>query len=79
MSSTELTPPVFKPQVVKCPTCGLDSIYAASNPYRPFCREACKLIDLGAWASESYSVPAPEADPLSELGDPGSTGNNPSR
>jgi uncharacterized protein len=70
MHSPSYTPPVFKPHVVKCPTCGLDSIYAASNLFRPFCREACKLIDLGAWASESFSVPAPDADPLSEFDAP---------
>ena len=27
------------------------------NPHRPFCSERCKIIDLGAWASESYKVP----------------------
>jgi endogenous inhibitor of DNA gyrase (YacG/DUF329 family) len=26
------------------------------NPWRPFCSERCKLIDLGAWASEEYKV-----------------------
>ncbi|HMY27550.1 MAG TPA: DNA gyrase inhibitor YacG [Agitococcus sp.] len=35
------------------------------NPHRPFCSERCKLIDLGAWASESYSIPV-ESMPLSE-------------
>jgi len=27
------------------------------NRYRPFCSERCKLIDLGAWATEKYRVP----------------------
>ncbi len=27
------------------------------NPWRPFCSERCKLIDLGAWASEEYRIP----------------------
>ena len=24
--------------------------------FRPFCSERCRLIDLGAWATESYRV-----------------------
>lgn len=42
---------------VKCPQCGLLIFYSIDNPYRPFCSERCKIIDLGAWASESYKVP----------------------
>lgn len=42
---------------VTCPTCGEPSEYSPSNPYRPFCSERCKLIDLGQWANESYRVP----------------------
>ena len=26
------------------------------NPFRPFCSKRCKLIDLGAWSSESYRL-----------------------
>ena len=52
-----------KPKIVTCPTCGGKSVYAPSNPYRPFCSDRCKNIDLGAWASESYRVPAkPDPD-----------------
>jgi len=32
-------------------------VFSPENPWRPFCSERCKLIDLGAWASESYRVP----------------------
>ena len=55
------------PQVrtVKCPQCGAPVRWVPENPYRPFCSERCKQIDLGAWASESYRVPA------NEPGDPG--------
>lgn len=45
-------------KIVKCPTCGGDSIFAPSNLWRPFCSERCRQIDLGAWASESFSLPA---------------------
>jgi endogenous inhibitor of DNA gyrase (YacG/DUF329 family) len=45
-------------KLVKCPTCGGSSVYALSNAFRPFCCERCKQIDLGAWASERFAVPA---------------------
>ena len=46
---------------VRCPQCGGESLWSADNPDRPFCSKRCKLIDLGAWASESYRVPVQEA------------------
>lgn len=42
---------------VKCPSCGKAALYAPENHFRPFCSERCKLIDLGAWASEKYAIP----------------------
>ena len=33
-------------------------MFASSNAYRPFCSERCKNIDFGAWASESFRMPA---------------------
>lgn len=54
MSST-----AAKPRTVRCPACGGPSLYAPENPHRPFCGERCKNLDFGAWASESYRVPAP--------------------
>lgn len=38
-----------------CPTCTSATTWE-ENPWRPFCSERCKLIDLGAWASESYRI-----------------------
>ncbi len=39
------------------------------NPYRPFCSDRCKTIDLGAWAAEEYRVEgkAEEEEDESEL------------
>jgi endogenous inhibitor of DNA gyrase (YacG/DUF329 family) len=48
----------FSAKIVVCPQCKGDSIFAISNVYRPFCSERCKNIDFGAWASESFRVPA---------------------
>ncbi|MCU0814271.1 MAG: DNA gyrase inhibitor YacG [Burkholderiaceae bacterium] len=46
------------PRRVRCPTCGALAVYDATNPWRPFCSERCRQIDLGAWASEGYRVPS---------------------
>jgi len=29
------------------------------NPFRPFCSERCKLIDLDNWLAERYRISAP--------------------
>jgi endogenous inhibitor of DNA gyrase (YacG/DUF329 family) len=55
---------------VACPACAGPSVYAPSNPWRPFCSARCKNIDLGAWASEEFRLPA-DAQPDDEFsGDP---------
>ena len=42
---------------VACPTCKRVTDYSPNNPWRPFCSERCKLIDLGGWLSEQNSIP----------------------
>jgi endogenous inhibitor of DNA gyrase (YacG/DUF329 family) len=59
-----------KPRIVRCPACSGDSVYAPSNPYRPFCSERCKNMDLGAWASESFRVPDESPPDDLPFGDP---------
>lgn len=49
-------------RIVSCPQCGGDSVFAPSNPFRPFCSRRCKDIDFGAWADESFRVPE-DTDP----------------
>jgi len=53
---------------VACPKCGTTVEWSTDNPYRPFCSKRCRLIDLGAWASEDYRVPE-TLKPLDESGD----------
>jgi len=53
---------------VKCPTCGRSIEWSQQNPYRPFCSERCKLIDLGAWLTEQRSIPG-DAIPRNEEND----------
>ncbi|HYG32782.1 MAG TPA: DNA gyrase inhibitor YacG [Methylophilaceae bacterium] len=45
--------------MVPCPQCNKLSEFSPQNPYRPFCSERCKLVDLGQWASENYRIPEP--------------------
>lgn len=51
---------------VSCPHCNKAVKWQSAEKFRPFCSERCKLIDLGAWASESHRIPgeaqAPTAD-----------------
>lgn len=41
---------------VPCPICGTPAEFARTNPWRPFCSERCKLIDLGEWGNDSYRI-----------------------
>lgn len=45
---------------VQCPNCKKEVVWSTDSPFRPFCCERCALIDLGAWADESYSIPTQE-------------------
>ncbi|MFN7085917.1 MAG: DNA gyrase inhibitor YacG [Burkholderiales bacterium] len=56
--------------VVSCPQCGKNVKWDSTNPYRPFCCERCKMIDLGAWASESYRIPVADNGDPPETEDP---------
>ncbi|WP_168382762.1 DNA gyrase inhibitor YacG [Acinetobacter indicus] len=48
------------PRTFPCPRCGESSVWEG-NEFRPFCSERCKLIDLGAWASDEYRLPTQDA------------------
>jgi uncharacterized protein len=53
---------VNTPRTVACPTCRKRVDWTPEAKWRPFCSERCKLIDFGAWANESYRIPAVERD-----------------
>jgi endogenous inhibitor of DNA gyrase (YacG/DUF329 family) len=38
-----------------CPICQHTTTWE-ENPWRPFCSERCKLVDLGKWVSEEYRI-----------------------
>lgn len=47
----------------RCPQCSKPSLIAPANPWRPFCSERCKLIDLGDWMNGRFVIPVePSAD-----------------
>jgi endogenous inhibitor of DNA gyrase (YacG/DUF329 family) len=46
---------------MKCPQCG-KAIADPAAPFRPFCSERCKLVDLGRWISEDYKIPTSDTD-----------------
>jgi hypothetical protein len=46
---------------IKCPGCRKETTWE-DNPYRPFCSDRCRLIDLGRWAQERYRIPGDEID-----------------
>jgi hypothetical protein len=58
-------------RIVSCPQCGTGVAWSDHSPYRPFCSERCKLIDLGSWAAEAYRVPVTESKERPEADDPG--------
>jgi hypothetical protein len=51
-----------KTRKVHCPQCNATIVWSKDNPYRPFCSERCKLIDLGQWATGAYRIPQVERD-----------------
>lgn len=55
-----------QPLTVKCPTCGTPVQYhgPGANPYFPFCRRRCKLIDLGRWLEEEHRIEEPVEERL---------------
>jgi len=52
---TDSTAPI-PVRIVACPTCRKSVPFRADNPYRPFCSERCRLIDLGEWAAEGHRI-----------------------
>ncbi|HQU14886.1 MAG: DNA gyrase inhibitor YacG [Chromatiales bacterium 21-64-14] len=53
------------PPTVQCPTCGRRVEWSARSPWRPFCSDRCRLIDLGAWLDGSRAIPGAPVPPES--------------
>ncbi len=50
---------------ISCPICKNMTTWE-ENPWRPFCSERCKLIDLGKWADSEYRLEGEEAEEQGE-------------
>jgi endogenous inhibitor of DNA gyrase (YacG/DUF329 family) len=50
---------------INCPICKKETTWE-NNPFRPFCSERCRLMDLGKWASGDYRIPGDKKDVVSQ-------------
>lgn len=64
-----------------CPTCRQTVTNGPDgNPYRPFCSERCRLVDLGAWLNENHKISSPlSAEELDQGSDGNGEANDPTR
>jgi endogenous inhibitor of DNA gyrase (YacG/DUF329 family) len=49
-----------EPVRAPCPTCRREVVWTEAAPFRPFCSERCRMIDLGAWLDERHVIPGDE-------------------
>lgn len=54
---------------VRCPVCGktVEVAQASDLPTFPFCSPRCRLIDLGRWFGEEFSMPIERNPELEEF------------
>ena len=50
---------------VSCPHCRHAVPWGPESPYRPFCSERCRLLDLGEWLTGGHLIPEPLEDAAS--------------
>lgn len=55
-------------RIYPCPQCRKPARWD-DNPWRPFCGERCKLIDLGDWAAERHGIPGDPDAPGDDFDD----------
>jgi endogenous inhibitor of DNA gyrase (YacG/DUF329 family) len=58
----------MKGRKTRCTICRKEALWDG-NPFRPFCSERCRLIDLGKWASEDYRIAGEKKDLPGKDGD----------
>ena len=63
-------------ELVEVPGIPMDELFGQAQRFdpltsraMPFCSARCRLIDLGRWLGEGYSVPAPKDDGEEEAGE----------
>lgn len=50
------------PKRYTCPTCQRPITWSEEFPWRPFCSERCKMVDLGAWLANDRAIAGEPAD-----------------
>jgi endogenous inhibitor of DNA gyrase (YacG/DUF329 family) len=60
-------------RIARCPRCGASSRLDGHNPWRPFCSERCKLIDLGDWLDGRNAIPGEPVGDVPVDPDPANT------
>lgn len=45
--------------IIRCPVCKKETTWE-ENPFRPFCSDRCRLMDLGKWAAGEYRIEGEE-------------------
>jgi endogenous inhibitor of DNA gyrase (YacG/DUF329 family) len=55
------------PGALRCPICNRP--VALEDPEMPFCSARCRLLDLGNWASERYTIPSATREEFSSVED----------
>ncbi len=53
---------------MRCPICKKEVPYKG-NPFRPFCSERCRMVDLDKWLSGRYRISRP-VEVSSEMEEP---------
>ncbi len=53
---------------LNCPYCKTETHWQ-KNPVRPFCSERCRMIDLGRWDNEEYTVAGEKAQEPTDTAD----------
>jgi uncharacterized protein len=54
---------------LQCPTCARPIEWSDAFPFRPFCSERCRLIDLGGWFSEERRIPGESSGGAEQSGE----------
>ena len=52
-----------------CPTCKRPIEWSDAFPFRPFCSERCKLVDLDGWLREQHAIAGEAIDLPEQLRD----------
>ena len=60
---------------IRCAICDRETTLDASNDWRPFCSERCKLLDLSSWLDGEYVIPGRPTDGEPLPASPDATGS----